>query len=222
MLSDPNRREVREEGNLLIEAVSLLVQRQRETETWIAEQIWQAEERSAASERLYAEFEARLAGIEERLAELMDDVELPREDAGVDDRLERLREQVEGLKSGPDARAPRTNPPLAATPASGASAAGAASVRATARETPGRDPEAFASAGAGRPVNARETRFGPEPRAPGARFGAASRGRTSVTRGPGVSFWDLLGPGPAERFGLVLIGAGAVAVLYAVLTQLRF
>ena len=33
---------------------------------------------------------------------------------------------------------------------------------------------------------------------------------------------ELLGAGPAERFGLVLIGAGAVAVVYAVLTQLRF
>jgi hypothetical protein len=37
-----------------------------------------------------------------------------------------------------------------------------------------------------------------------------------------VTFWDLLGPSPQDRFGLVLIGAGAIAVLYAILTQLRF
>jgi hypothetical protein len=38
------------EDNLLIEAVLLLVQRQRETETWLAEQVEQAEERAAAVE----------------------------------------------------------------------------------------------------------------------------------------------------------------------------
>ena len=58
--------------NLLIEAVSLLVQRQRETEGWVAEQIWQAEERAAATERRYAELEARLLGIEEHVSRLVE------------------------------------------------------------------------------------------------------------------------------------------------------
>src|SRR5919202_2974216 len=78
--------EVQEEGNLLIEAVSLLVQRQRETESWVAEQLWQAEERAAATERRYAELESRLASIEEHLARLVHEVEPPRE-AQVDERL---------------------------------------------------------------------------------------------------------------------------------------
>jgi hypothetical protein len=207
VLSDPNRREVREEGNLLIEAVSLLVQRQRETESWIAEQIWQAEERATASERLYAEFEARLAGIEEHLARLVDDVEPLHDDAGVDERLERLREQVEGLKSGPESRSARTPPVLAAPPTA---------VQSTATEAPGREPEAFSSSVTGRPVT-REVRYSPERRGRSAR-----PARPPVATGQGVSFWTLLGAGPAERFGLVLIGAGAVAVVYAVLTQLRF
>jgi hypothetical protein len=115
VLSDPSRREVREEGNLLIEAVSLLVQRQRETESWIAEQIWQAEARAAASERLTAEFESRLAGIEEQLARLLYDAEPPHAGEGpVDDRLERLRLQVEGLRSSADGRMARSPAPLAA------------------------------------------------------------------------------------------------------------
>jgi hypothetical protein len=32
---------------------------------------------------------------------------------------------------------------------------------------------------------------------------------------------DLLGATPGDRIGVVLIGAGAIAVLYAVLTQLH-
>src|SRR5438270_10800705 len=98
-LSKNEVKEVKEEGNLLIEAVSLLVQRQRETEGWVAEQIWQAEERASAAERRYAELETRLTGIEEHLARLVQDVEPARGDAVVDERLSRLREQVEGLKT---------------------------------------------------------------------------------------------------------------------------
>jgi hypothetical protein len=191
VLSDLNRKEVGEEGNLLIEAVSLLVQRQRETEGWIAEQIWQAEERASASERLYAELEVRLAGIEEHLARLVHDVEPLRDDVGVDERLERLREQVEGLKSSGDGRAVRPNPVLAVSPGS-------------------------------IPPPAAEPRHSTERRAVGARPVAEPRPRTAGTSGPGVSFWELLGQSPQDRFGLVLIGAGLVAVVYAGLTQLRF
>src|SRR5205807_6153313 len=95
--SELSRTEVKEEGNLLIEAVALLVQRQRETESWVAEQIWQAEERAAATDRRYAELEARLEGIEEHLARLVHEIEPARGDPAGDERLARLREQVEGL-----------------------------------------------------------------------------------------------------------------------------
>ncbi|TMF06483.1 MAG: hypothetical protein E6I52_00235 [Chloroflexi bacterium] len=75
------------------------MQRQRETEGWVNEQVWQAEERVAATERRYAELEARLAGIEDQLMRLAQEAGEPgRGDAGVDERLALLREQVEGLK----------------------------------------------------------------------------------------------------------------------------
>jgi hypothetical protein len=190
VLSDLNRKEVRDEGNLLIEAVSLLVQRQRETESWIADQICQAEERASASERLYAEFEARLAGIEEHLARLVHDVEPLREDIGVDERLERLRKQVEGLKSSADGRTARTSTVTAGLPA------------------PSPAPEA--------------PRYNSERPASSARPAADPPPRTPPPSGQGVSFWELLGSSRQDRFGFVLIAAGAVAVLYAILTQLRF
>jgi hypothetical protein len=40
-------------------------------------------------------------------------------------------------------------------------------------------------------------------------------------RGTEPRFLDLLGETPQDRFGLVLMGAGLVAVLYAVLSQLH-
>lgn len=193
MASDLSRTEVREEGNLLIEAVALLVQRQRETESWVAEQIWQTEERAAATDRRYAELEARLESIEEHLARLVHEIEPQRGDAAADERLARLREQVEGLKLNPSTagQAARSAP----SP-SGASA----------HVPPAVEPESA------RPVAAGEPRY---ERRPAATAAGASRASS-------VTFWDLLGPSPQDRVGIVLIGAGAVAVLYALLTQLRF
>src|ERR1044071_8498021 len=86
--------EIKQEGNLLVEAVSLLVQRQRETETWISEQLWQAEQRASESDRRYAELEARLAGIETHLARLVHELE-PSADDG---RIGQLRQQLQGLR----------------------------------------------------------------------------------------------------------------------------
>ena len=185
------RTEVKGEGNLLIEAVSLLVQRQRETEGWMAEQIWQAEERAAATERRYAELEARLVGIEEHVSRLVHDVEPAAGGALDDERLARLREQVEGLKAVGGDRyttraAPVVPPASAATPA-----------------TPAYDPDVT------RPMPTP-----PEPR---------QVERPVVGASPqGVGFLELLGATSQDRWGVVLIGGGAVAVLYALLTQLRF
>jgi len=180
--SDLSRSEVKEEGNLLIEAVALLVQRQRETESWVAEQIWQAEERAAATDRRYAELEARLEGIEEHLARLVHEIEPARGDPAADERLARLREQVEGLKLSPGT-------------------AGQTGADASPREPESARPAASA-----------------EPRYQRPAVAAPGPGGSS----PSVTFWDLLGPSPQDRLGLVLIGAGAIAVLYAILTQLRF
>ena len=82
MASNLPRHEGAEEENLLIEAVSLLVQRQRENE-----------ERSAALELRLSELEAQLHG-------LVHDVS----PAVADDRLAALREQLEALRGEPGVR----------------------------------------------------------------------------------------------------------------------
>ena len=269
VLSDVNRGEVREEGSLLIEAVSLLVERQRETESWIAEQIWQAEERAAAAERLYAELADRLAGIEEHLARLVQDVEPLRDDAAVDARLERLREQVEGLKSSGEARTLRPAPvsgPIAFAaddllaagpePAQGAArpASGGQAAAESPAATPGRTAALSQLASARQPAAAPHdvlsghTAVGGQGAAGGHETassqwtssgrgaaggyeGASGRVAGSDQRagaGQGASsdraggFWVLFGETPRDRFGLVLMGVGLVAVAYAGLTQLRF
>jgi hypothetical protein len=43
-----------------------------------------------------------------------------------------------------------------------------------------------------------------------------------VTRPQSPGLLELLGSTPQDRFGVALIGLGAVAVLYALLTQVRF
>jgi hypothetical protein len=57
--------------------------------------------------------------------------------------------------------------------------------------------------------------------APRVTRGAAATASVSATSTT-VTFWELLGSTPEDRFGIVLIGLGAIAVLYALLSQLRF
>jgi hypothetical protein len=195
------RNEVKEEGNLLIEAVSLLVQRQRETESWVAEQIWQAEERATAAERRYGELEERLVGIEQHLARLVQDVEPSAADQAMAEQLTRLREQVEGLKADADSPAARTVP-VAEAPTRPLPSVEA---RPPAHEVPHIAHETrSAAAQAPRPAG----------RVPAV---ATTPGAPSAS----VGFWDLLGATPQDRAGVLLIGAGGVAVLYAILTQLK-
>jgi hypothetical protein len=176
---DLPRNELTDENNLLIEAVSLLVQRQRETESWVAEQVFHTDERAAATEQRYAELEARLLGIEERLARLTHEAE-PGPAEGVDEkRLARLREQLEGLKSGEDGRPARSPSALPAAPVTHAAPAKA------------------------RPV------------------GAPTPPQHTVHQPRSVGFLDLLGATPQDRFGLLIMGVGAVAVVYAALSLLR-
>lgn len=211
---DAPRAELKQEENLLVEAVSLLVQRQRETETWVAEQIWQAQERAAATEQHYADLDARLAGIEDQLNRLVREFEAGGPDAAVGDRLARLREQVEGLKSTGDSRPIRN-----ATPPSLPPLEPAASVRepeaARARAAAAPEPAPRYARAAAPAEREREERY----------VAASSRSVRAPARvasqAPGPGFWDLLGATPGDRASVLLIGAGAVAVLYALLTQLR-
>ena len=238
----PTAGETQQEGNLLIEAVSLLVQRQRETETWVSEHLWQAEQRAIESERRYAELESRLAGIESHLARLVGEVE-PSDDP----RVARLREQIEDLKGEQPLRAPDDfGQPLGA-PAELSNAHGHPA-------TSGKPPMV-------EPVR-QERVVGPEPPVPPVASPAPApppmvvsspaqpatraevtqaaesnsvastavapvppRAATTPSGQPAranVGFLDLLGATREDRFGVVLIGLGGVAVLYALLTQLRF
>jgi hypothetical protein len=193
---DLSHAEVHEEDNLLIEAVSLLVQRQRETETWVAEQIEQADERAASVERQYAALESRLAGIEEQLDSLIREVEPGRGDAVVGQRLARLREQVADLRSDSDGRSLRSVP--SAVPVE--------------PQVAPHEPDAHRAP----PPTPAET----PPRIESPRAVSTS---TAAPAGVGArpNLWELTGPTSRDRFGLGLIGLGAIAVLYAVLTQLR-
>ena len=223
----PRNNEPGEEDNLLVEAVSLLVQRQRETEKWVAEQLSQAEERTAATERRYTEVEARLAALEEQLSRVAREVEPTRADAAPDERLARLRAQLEALKSGgngvPAAIGPQ--PPRSASDAPKTTPA------------PARGPEvARASTAEGRSAAPHERATSaaapeyqpliPIPAEPRSRYPSPARaplrGRAGTpSPSQSVTLLNLLGSSPEDRYALVFIGVGGVAVLYAALSLLR-
>ncbi len=223
-----------QEENLLIEAVALLVQRQRETEAWVTEQLTQAGERSTAAERRFADLSTRLTAIEDQLDRLIRDMEPVRSDAAVDERVARLREQVEGLKSerpGPDAPA---RPQLTRSPTRPVSSEMAAprgqdslprpTLEQTQSPVRGDALETAVVHAESAPQEARHTARIATDHAAEAPAGPRPRARAAAMapRDDGPSFLELLGSTPADRFGLVLIGLGMIAVLYALLTQLRF
>jgi hypothetical protein len=102
--SDSSHSHATEEDNLLVEAVSLLLRRQHETEALVSEQISRSEERSKATEQQYADLESRLASIEDRLSQLLCEPRPNKSDVAVDERLVRLREQLEELKAETNGR----------------------------------------------------------------------------------------------------------------------
>jgi len=206
-----------QEGNLLIEAVSLLVQRQRETETWVSERLWQAEQRAGETDRRYAALESRLANIEAHLARLATDIE----PAADDERVARLRDQLAGLRgqtlhATDDTVSTRPielfqiSDPGAAKPSGGAYVI---DNRATPAPTVAAPRPAAPAASVPPAVQTSTVTTAAAPP-------AATVSTTSATRH--VGFMETLGATPGDRAGVILIGLGGVAVLYALLTQLRF
>lgn len=196
MTPDPTRpgdaTGIRQELDLLGEAVSLLVRRRRQNTTWIKEQVRQAEQRAADSERRRAELEGRLAQLESQLERLVQDFK-----PGADEtRIALLHEQIQDLS---------VEQPESVQVAPSASVA-QQDVR-KAQVVPAHDvrtepPHGSVSAPAEEP----------------ARSDAVSAASTHPTK---VTFWDMLGATRQDRVGVVLMGLGAVGVLYALLTQLR-
>src|SRR6185369_574112 len=84
--------------DLLIEAISLLGQRQQETEAWAAERVHLAEERAQAVEQRQLDLERRLDDLEQRMAQLGEELDPELPAGGPEERLARLRQHVEELR----------------------------------------------------------------------------------------------------------------------------
>ena len=109
------------ERELLLEAFSLLVQRQAETEAALGQQLGETSSRVAAAERRSKELEARLTELGGRLEELARAVE---PDPGLAQRVAALQVQLDHLQARrtESAPAPASPPPSAPPPASSAAA----------------------------------------------------------------------------------------------------
>lgn len=88
-----------EEADLLIEAISLLGQRQQELDAWAAERERLADERIIALEQRQAEFDRRLDALEVQVG-LLRVGDADGAESSPETRLERLRQQVEELRGG--------------------------------------------------------------------------------------------------------------------------
>jgi hypothetical protein len=209
-----------QEGNVLIEAVSLLVQRQRETETWVNERLWQAEQRAVETDRRYATLESRLASIEAHLSRLVTDIE----PAADDERVARLRDQLAGLRarSVDDTVATRPISELFHLPETAPARPSPAPYVIENRATPAPPPVVEARPARTVAAPTVESHPAPAPAAPTVVTHTTTTTTVPVATTTNVGFMDLLGPTPGDRAGVILIALGGVAVLYALLTQLRF
>jgi hypothetical protein len=219
--------DIRQELDVLGDAVLLLMRRRRDSDTWIGDQLRQAEQRAADAERRYADLEWRLAAIETHLQRLAQEVQAPADES----RIALLREEIRGL--GADQPVPTTTSAPAPLPIADWTARpqrsqpvsyGEDVVRGDAVSA--RDVGAVEPRGAASPIVAPEllrsepalvaVRTEPVPPRPEpAAVPAAS------PRATNVSFWQVLGANRQDRTGVVLMGIGAVGVLYALLTQVR-
>jgi len=183
------------ERALLLEALTLLVKRQAETETALTAQLARTNARVAAAERRGLELEARLADIDARLQRLASEVA---PDPGLPRRVAVLQSQVENLQ------------------------AAAGSTQAALAVTEPRAPQAVISvaavaAPAPQAVPSVATPSAP-PRQPQA---APLAPRRAALVGSPDTLWDRLGSTNQDRASVVLIGAGVLAVVFAAIAQLR-
>jgi hypothetical protein len=176
-----------EESRLLVEAVSLLLEREREIEATLTDRFHHAERHAARVERGYAEVEARVHRIEKRLAELAPSIDPRSGDLAV---LAQIRGQLTALAppAGP-AAAPEPLQQLVSVPPSGPP-----------------------------PVSPTPP---PPPSSPAthADTASASSALTTSSADSGKSPWSALGDTREARFGALLMAAGAIALLYIILTQ---
>jgi hypothetical protein len=238
----------RHERSLVLEALTLLAQSQADLEHAVGDQVAHAAQRVAAVERRCDEFDARLLSIDEHLQRLLLQLEPP-PDPDIHDRLAQLQAHVERLSArerrplvieawsrppaapnGP-APAPGPVPPAPPPPSRASEPAPTPSPRyrdaAPAPSPHADEPAPAPMSQASEPV-ARPLPQASEP-APAAlsqareigQPGAPARAlRTTAVAAP-PSMWELLGPTPKDRTAIILMAIGLVAVIFAVLLQLR-
>jgi hypothetical protein len=184
------------ERALLLEALTLLVQRQAEAETTLTGQVAQTNSRVAQVERRGLDLEARLTDIDARLQHLATQVEpdpeLARRVAMLQAQVERLHGAAADERAAPQATAPAPQP-VAPAPQ-------------PLRQAPPPQPPPTRQPVPVEPI--RQPRTAPAP-------------RRAALVGSGDSLWELLGATNQDRASIVLIGAGLVAVVFAALAQLR-
>jgi hypothetical protein len=220
VVEDQAETSVVRERTLLVEALTLLMERQQEAETELTERLARTNSRVVAVERRFGEIESRLAGIEERLLRLATEVE---PDPGVSRRVATLQAHVERLQSpgtspsGAAAQQPqetRSRARPAPSPAEALIAAeewASSRRRAEVRPEPEEAPEQVSYVG--QPIAQREQR---SPAHEPTTF------RRVMATPSGATLWDRLGSSNQDRASVLLIAAGVLVVVFAALAQIRF
>jgi hypothetical protein len=202
------------ERALLLEALTLLVQRQAETESALIQQVGETNSRVAAMERRSRDLEERLAEIGERLQRLASEVE---PDPGLPRRVAVLQAQVERLHGRP------VDDALAPTPvAQPAHRVEEPRVRVEEPRVRVEEPRARFDEPPAR-FDEPSPRFeAPPPRREvhQVRSQAVPPRRALLATSTGT-LWERLGATNQDRASLVLMGTGVVVVLAAALAQLR-
>jgi hypothetical protein len=186
-----------DERKLLIDAVTMLARNQTEAESALTQQAAESSRRMLALERRCLDLEQHLAAIQDQLRKLAREVSLPT-DPESQQRLVELRGQLARLAQRSDASA--VAPSVVATDFD------------VVRPVPADAPVAPPVLPAPRPVPPVEpptpVPVPPPPAAP----------RASSTPRPS---WASSSVVTQDNAGLLLIGVGAVAVLFAILTQVH-
>jgi hypothetical protein len=185
------------ERALLLEALTLLVQRQAETESTMTDQVARTNARVVNVERRGTALEARVADIDARLRQLAIQVE---PDPGLASRVAVLQAQLQQLHV---ARIPDDEPePLQS------------SVVTSAPPSPTPTPPSLT------PRTSLHAQAIRQPQTPPPRRDVMPP-RRAVLVGSADALWDRLGNTNQDRASLVLIGTGVLVVVVAALAQLR-
>jgi hypothetical protein len=202
-----------EERKLLINAVTLLARNHSQAESALTQQAAEASRRMLALERRCLELEQQLGSIHDQLRKLSKEVLVPA-DAESQQRLAELRGQLSRLAQRSDPSGPVPVPVPVAAPVSQVTPIAPATPVATdfevirpVADAPAAHVERLAT------VYSDASPPPPPPPAPPSRSPSAFATARPLWRGTTTMSQD--------NAGLILIGVGAIALLFAILTQLH-